>query len=596
MLYPNVSDDNFNKLLTKKFEQFRVSKKKKSFEKICHPKNYELQIPQKFVAKYINPNTPYNGILVFHQIGSGKTCTSIQIAETWKKFRHIIVVVPASLIGNYRNELRSNCVGQTYITDTERDILKKVSPTSAEYKKIIATSDARIDKFYKIYSYNMFVKYSNSGEISLKNTLLIIDEIQNMVSEDGTYYKTLRKIISDAPETLKVVLLSATPMFDRPNEIALTMNLLRLPKALPEGDEFNKLFLEERTNANGSVTYRAANLDLFKKYIRGYVSYFRGADPISFPELKLKYVKCEMSKFQYNAYTVVNNNEQKKFAKHHKSPTDGTIEELPNNFFIGTRMVSNIVFPNGKVGEPGLASLTRKNIVNSLDNYSAKFYKIFRKINRCHGKTFVYSTFRGYGGLESFIKILETFGYKNYEKFGSGRKRFGIFSGSESIEQKSNVQEIYNRTDNIYGEKLKLLLLSPAAKEGLSLYGVKQVHILEPYWNFSRILQILGRAVRYCSHKLLPEEQRTVQAYIYIATHEGVDATHVAKCDVHGGKRIQFAAQCSSKLDTIDEHIAKLAQRKMSIISEFENALKEGAVDCAFFKSINNLGDLKCDT
>ena len=108
------------------------------------------------MSKYIHPNSPYKGVLVFHQIGSGKTCTSIQIAETWKKDRNIIVVVPASLIGNYRNELRSQCAGQSYLTNKERELLKQHHPSSVEYKEIIKKSDNRIDLVYRIYSYNKF--------------------------------------------------------------------------------------------------------------------------------------------------------------------------------------------------------------------------------------------------------------------------------------------------------------------------------------------------------------------------------------------------------------------------------------------------------
>lgn len=100
--------------------------------------------------------------------------------ETCEK---IIVLVPASLIGNFRDELRSRCAGDSYLTDKERKRLKVLHPTSDEYIKIISKSDAKIDKFYTIYSYNKFVMLAKDGKIDLKNTLLIIDEIQNMVSQ-----------------------------------------------------------------------------------------------------------------------------------------------------------------------------------------------------------------------------------------------------------------------------------------------------------------------------------------------------------------------------------------------------------------------------
>jgi len=574
MSYPRIKDDDFYEEISKKYKNYYVPKEHKTFNEICYPKEYQLQMPQKFMAKYLNPNTNYKGVLVFHQIGSGKTCTSIQIAEAWKHERKIIVVVPASLIGNYRNELRSKCAGQNYLKDSERLLLKQHHPLSDEYKSIIKRSDERINKFYTIYSYNKFVEYAEEGELKMRNTILIIDEVQNMISEDGKYYEVLSELIKTSPNDLRVVLLSATPMFDKPSEIALTLNLLRLPESLPTGMDFEKAFIEEEQNRHGEIIYRAKNLDKFKELIRGYVSYFRGAEPKSFPQLILKYAKCEMSDFQYRAYATVMGKEDrgKQFQNYDTSirlVRSGDIIKLPNNFFIGTRMVSNIAFPNNDINMDGLESLTKYQVKNNLEKYSIKFYKILRKINNCHGKVFVYSTFRSFGGLESFIKILDLAGYKDYEKFGDGRKRYGIFSGDEKIAEKERIKEIFNRDDNVNGEKLKILLLSPAAREGLSLYNVKQLHILEPYWNFSRILQILGRAVRYCSHKALPADERVVKAYIYIATHP-------------------------KERETVDQYIAKLANKKSKIIQEFENALKESAVDCQLFKNMNHLGQLHC--
>lgn len=101
---------------------------------------------------------------------------------------------------------------------------------------------------------------------------------------------------------------------------------------------------------------------------------------------------------------------------------------------------------------------------------------------------------------------------------------------------------------------------------------VRQVHIIEPYWNWSRIMQIIGRAVRYCSHKDLPEENRNVRVYIYIATHPSIK-------------------------ETIDQYIMKLALKKHRLIQEFEQALKESAIDCELFKNANvdeNEG-IKCE-
>jgi hypothetical protein len=367
---------------------------------------------------------------------------------------------------------------------------------------------------------------------------------------------------------MRIVLLSATPMFDKPNEIALTMNLLRIPHELPIGKEFDKKFISVYDN-NGKLNLKVKNIDYFKEQLKGYVSYFRGAPPNVFPKMTLKYVDCEMSDFQYSIYKSVLKNEEKQSGK----SLDGlSVRDLPNNFYIGTRFVSNVVFPNKKVGEGGLKSFKGVHIKKNLEIYSPKFFKIIEKIESKSGKAFVYSSFKEFGGIRSFVKVLEEFGYKNYLEHGEGKKRYAIWSGDENIEVKEEIKTIYNQKTNLNGSKIKVLLGSPSIKEGISLTGVRQVHLIDPYWNKSRIDQVVGRASRFCSHKDLEEEKRTVKVYIYIATHPEIN-------------------------QTVDQYIAYVADRKNKVISEFEKAIKESAVDCSLFKNGNVFkgeDDLKC--
>jgi siroheme synthase (precorrin-2 oxidase/ferrochelatase) len=89
---------------------------------------------------------------------------------------------------------------------------------------------------------------------------------------------------------------------------------------------------------------------------------------------------------------------------------------------------------------------------------------------------------------------------------------------------------------------------------------------MEPYWNMSRMLQIIGRAVRFCSHKDLPKRKRNVKTYLYLATHPNEEKT-------------------------VDQYIWKLAQKKSKLINVFEKALKEVAIDCSIFKNANVFND-----
>lgn len=559
--YPKIKDKDFSKKINKVFKKYKIEEKKSSMKDICFPKSFTHSKPQNFVSKYINPETPYTDLLIYHNIGSGKTCAAINIAEQWKKKRKILVVVPASLKGNFRTELKSLCAGNSYLTNKERKLLKDLHPTDNEYKKIMKESDIRIDKIYNIMSYNKFIDLCKVKKIELDNKLLIIDEIQNLISEKGSNYKILYKTIEKAPKNLRLILLSATPIFDKPIEIGLTLNLLRLPNKIPLKD-FNTLFMEKYTNKK-ITDYKAINMDKFKNFIKGFISYYRGAPPYTYPEKEIKYVKCNMENFQYKSYLTVLSKEIK------KKEFSGDILKLPNDFFIGSRIISNVAFPNKGINEKGFKSFTGTKLkLENLKKYSIKFYKILKKIKNCKGTIFIYSNFKEFGGIKSLVQVLEYYKYKNYVEHGEGNKRFAIWSGDEVTSLKEEIKTIFNQKENKDGSKIKIILGSPSIKEGVSLLRVQQVHILEPYWNLSRLEQIIGRAVRYCSHKDVKKKERKVKVFIYISSHQ-------------------------KEKESIDEYIQKLAFSKNKLIKDFENALKEISVDCYLNKNANEK-NIKC--
>ena len=558
MSYPDVTDEDFYEFVNKKYSKYKIPKTKPSLKQICFPKKYEFQIPQKFVADFINPKTPYTGLLIYHKIGAGKTCAAVNICEKFKHKKNILVVVPASLKNNFRAELRSLCAGENYLTDEERDLLNnKYHPSDIEYKSIISKSNKRIDKYYNIKSYNKFIEQLKFKTLKLDNTLVIIDEIHNLISETGTYYETLYKVFKKSPESMRLIIMTATPIFDKPIEIALTMNLLIRGDKIPTGKKFYDEFIEEKFSF-GRTTYEVKNMDIFKEYIKGYVSYFAGAPTVAFPKSEIHIVKCEMSNFQLKLY-------QKVFKKESKNnmPFDPDTT-ISNSFYIGTRLISNFVFPNGKLNIEGFESLGKNDFdTNRLGKYSLKFLKILRKIKRCQGTVFVYSNFKEYGGLAILAKMLEYHNFKNYEEHGPGRKRFAIWSGDTDDNIKDEIKNVFNNKNNEFGSELKIILGSPSVSTGVSFFRVQEVHLLESYWNFSKISQIIGRAIRFCSHKDVDLDRQLVKVYIYLSVHPNLDIS-------------------------IDQHILNIAIQKQKINIGFERALKEAAVDCELFANANN--------
>jgi hypothetical protein len=354
-----------------------------------------------------------------------------------------------------------------------------------------------------------------------------------------------------------MVIMTATPIFDKPAEIALTINLLSRKYQMPTGSEFIDQFITAKKTKHGTV-YGVQNMDLFKEYVVGYVSYFRGAPAVAFPRSEMKVVKCKMSDHQTKLYKSVDRKESKK-----ESLKQSDRLNISNSFFIGTRMVSNIAYPNTMVGEDGYESLTDDDLkISNMLIYSPKFVKIMRAIKKCEGTVFVYSNFKEFGGLKPFALFLEKHGYKNYEGSGAGPKRFAIWSGDQDISMKGEIKAVYNNKKNKDGSSIKVILGSAAAKEGVSFYRTQEVHMMEPYWNWSRMDQVIGRAIRFCSHRDMPPEKRNVKVYIYASVHPTVKTS-------------------------IDEYILGMAYEKKKINNYFEQAIKEAAVDCKLFKNTN---------
>lgn len=533
-----------------KFYDFRGKENRKSVDELCYPKKYTFQISQKFIKEFFQPNNPHKKILLYHNIGSGKTCSSIQVAENFLNngFK-IIVVLPASLKGNYYNELLSPCGMNKYISVEDYLKLKQYDPNSDEYKTILYESYNKIDKKYKIYSYNTF--FENIDDINLNNTLLIIDEVHNVISESGSYYKKLSKKIENYT-SLYMIVMTATPIYDKPVELGLLINLLN-DKNKVEISTFEKDFIE-MTNKGPKLINSAKLIN----HLKNLVSYYKGPPDITYPKMYMNIIECDMSDNQKTIYNKVL-----------KGVEYNDIMNVSNNFLLGIRMASNIVYPNKKFKEAGFKSLKEKHLtLSEMKKLSCKFVKLLKIINESSGTLFLYTNFKKYGGIYPLIEFLEYNGFKNYETNGHGNKRFAIWSGDQKPEYKETIKAVFNKKENVDGEKIKIIIGSSALREGVSFLRLGSVIILEPYWNMSRIAQIIGRGFRYCAYKDLPEYKRKLQIYILLATHPDIK-------------------------QTVDQRIFELANEKEEINKQFLMVLKESAIDCKLFKKVNETEDEK---
>ncbi len=201
---------------------------------------------------------------------------------------------------------------------------------------------------------------------------------------------------------------------------------------------------------------------------------------------------------------------------------------------------------------------------------SPKFLCACFYIVACKGSTMFYSNYVRLEGLEIFKLYLSYFGFSSIADEQKTKYKYCEFHGSIDKVQREKHKTMFNGADNKYGEIVKLILISPSGTEGLNLKNVLQVHLLEPYWNEVRMEQMIGRAIRQCSHKDLPLEERRVLVFRY----------KVLKDD-------KTAEALKTGVNTTDNTIEVIARTKNNLNQQFLTLLKQVAVDCQLFKNHN---------
>jgi hypothetical protein len=260
-----------------------------------------------------------------------------------------------------------------------------------------------------------------------------------------------------------------------------------------------------------------------------------------------------------------------------------------------------------------------------LKTYSPKFLAILRNvIDPDHkGLHLIYSQWRTLEGIGLFKLVLEANGFVEFKLTKKGTQweimdwdknpeapRFALYTGTETAEEKDIVRNVFNgswhlvppsivekleqrNADNLYGEVIKVLMITASGAEGINLRNTRYVHIMEPYWNMVRVDQVVGRARRICSHEDLPEALRTVEVWIYLcqATLEQIDKNIELRIkdlsklaytihDVKRGREIQERVPF-----TTDQYLLEIAQIKDSITRQILTAVKETAIDCSLYNT-----------
>jgi len=243
----------------------------------------------------------------------------------------------------------------------------------------------------------------------------------------------------------------------------------------------------------------------------------------------------------------------------------------------------------------------------TLPTISPKFQAILDRLTMAKGPVLVYSNFKTLEGVGLFSVALEA--QQNYRKFdivktatgdwtlspetiaaGAGVPRYITYTGDEERDKRNillaifngkwsrvpvdlatQVKELAGAEANLHGEIIKVIMITQSGAEGISLANVRQVHIMEPYWNYVRLDQVKGRAIRICSHMDLPPDERNVDIFTYVMKFSDRQIKE---------RLVDETISNFDGNDTTDQTIFKLLMSKKKLSDSVLDVMKKSAVDC----------------
>ena len=498
--------------------------------------------------------------------------------------------------------------------------------------------DSVISKFYQVFSFMEFANYVERMEqriarvqpdpdkhdimllVQLRNTfngrVIVIDEVHNLRSGSGNVDlkkvpPKIKKLIT-AVENSKLILMSATPMFNKASEIVFIANLMlsnEKRSVLSEDDIFDP---------DGSMSTHGKRL--LMAALRGRVSYVEGQDPRSFParlypvndpqlmvsgqvpkqdltgarlprEHRLDIEKYPLivstmkgqSKQQYTQFIDMSLD---KFVAEDALVMDDFDEESPGQSDMHNGLQLSIVaFPQAankqtlSIGNAGFRECFRTYTQNGhvrfayapdvphfmapplVHEHCPKIATIVDRIMSSTGVVLVYSAYM-LAGVSLLAIALEHRGFQRYggnnllqSSSGSSRLSYVLLTGDKTVSSTHQEFSVAASPANADGSVIKVILGTRKASEGLDMKFVREVHVLDPWYHMNRIEQVIGRASRRCSHAALPELERNTTIYLHVAAIPGEDR------------------------ESIDMRVFRIAQQKQAAINEVLAVMKTASLE-----------------
>ena len=343
-LYPNLNDKDFNVKIASK-QEFNDTRYDLTFhEDIKEHANalakadFELQPHQAFVKNFLSFQTPYSSLLLYHGLGSGKTCSAIGVCEEMRDYmkqmgttKRIIIVASENVQDNFKLQLFDE--RKLKLVDglwniracTGNKLLKEINPMNMKgmtKDKVVSQIKNLINTYYIFLGYVQFANYiiktmnyneevekqkykkdeqKKKGEKSkiqmlkdvkielnsriirrlrneFDNRLIVIDEVHNIRKTDDNENKKVAinlELLVKSALNMRFLLLSATPMYNSYKEMIWLLNLMNT------NDRRARIEVRDIFKKNGD--FKDDGEEILTRKSTGYISFVRGENPYTFP-------------------------------------------------------------------------------------------------------------------------------------------------------------------------------------------------------------------------------------------------------------------------------------------------------------------------
>uniref|UniRef100_A0A6C0D5X7 Helicase ATP-binding domain-containing protein n=1 Tax=viral metagenome TaxID=1070528 RepID=A0A6C0D5X7_9ZZZZ len=699
-LYPDIEDEDFLvKLFHKReFAENKLNPFKNSSQELASCGNkveFELSPIQRFVSNFMSGKTPYHSALLYHGVGVGKTAAAISIAEAnlyLNPKKKVYLIAPPNIQPNFMRTIfdinavsisndvnvpnkHNGATGNLYLQLTGTEFEKDKKIIEKKVKKIIDTryefmGYIQLASFIEstVAKVSPIIKNKKLEEIKVikkefSGKCMIIDEAHNLRDVPGEKEEenldapggitelsdmaqgkkltpSLMRVLKNSMD-MKLVLLTATPMYNNYLEMIFLLNLLLM------NDKKAEIKPLDIFNVDG--TFKSRGDQLLGRFITPYVSYMRGETPLTFPTrlepTNTPFLKIWPNASPDNKALNLSDTERERvlrlplipvaFGKENYANYIRILNESVGSYGLGVSSIDtmiqsgNWIYPSSyqdedleqRIRDSGfdnvfdershsLAGLRRFSskigrptwlLEDNLANYSPKANYIIKRIKNAEGPIFIYSRFIKSGALPLAL-ALEANGYTPFGRDKSLLVEGNIAEGGRQCALCRFKEREHRESDHTFVPAKYVLLTGRKDISPNNNFAVSSERAFDNY-NGSQIKVVIGSQVASegIDFKFI-REIYVFDSWFHLNKMEQVLGRGIRTCS-HAHPNIPFAKRnCTVYLmvnslnesrESADLYMYRIGMTKALQIGRISRVVKRYAIDCNLNKEGNMITNME---